>query len=113
LSDVPEVSREIQTNGWILAVGATIIDPEEVPRGLVTHRCQPSRPRLAKNSFESLSHRSALQQSTLRATGARLDRCPDVHEPGEILFGVIDFPVRIKSRAQQQARQLEIRPETI
>jgi glycosyltransferase involved in cell wall biosynthesis len=43
LSALPEVSREIQTNGWILALVATIIDPEEVPRGLATHRFQPPR----------------------------------------------------------------------
>jgi len=36
LSALPEVSREKQTNGWILALVPTIIDPEEVPRGLAT-----------------------------------------------------------------------------
>ncbi len=43
---MPEVSREIQTNGWILADVAIIIDPEEVPRGCsqLTSASKPSRP---------------------------------------------------------------------
>jgi len=44
LSAAQKVDGKIQTNDWLLAEAAINIDPEEVPRGLATHRIEPITP---------------------------------------------------------------------